>query len=205
MFLEQFGLSAENVLAYFSTSPFYSRQSINEQLRMQARFNSLQPTDTQRMKGTEYELWFHQPPAYFAIRSLERVFASLVLSDVYLVVHGTIYQCPCFRDVLNCRIDTFVALMHDVVDMLALARFDPLTGYKYTPAEQIQQSSQITGKQSKLGASQTENTMETDDSANSNHIWQDSSHAFKNELELSAYIDTSRGIDAIIHQAFLEN
>ena len=42
VFLQQFGLGEHNALDYFSTSQFYDPSCINEQIKMQARFNELE-------------------------------------------------------------------------------------------------------------------------------------------------------------------
>lgn len=58
-FLQMFGLNEMNVLEYFAQSQFYDPLCINEQLKMQARFNELeaQQLDMTTMKGVEFTLW----------------------------------------------------------------------------------------------------------------------------------------------------
>ena len=59
-FLRMFGLSEANALDYFAQSQFYDPLCINEQLKMQARFNELnaQQLDITTMKGVEFSLWY---------------------------------------------------------------------------------------------------------------------------------------------------
>ena len=59
-FLQMFGLSEINALDYFAQSQFYDPLCINEQLKMQARFNELnaQQLDMTTMKGIEFSLWY---------------------------------------------------------------------------------------------------------------------------------------------------
>jgi mediator of RNA polymerase II transcription subunit 6 len=74
VFLQSFGLSERNVMDYFALSQFYDPTSINEQFKMQQRFNQLskEPTaslDRRNMKGLEFELWyFTLQPSLFVIR-----------------------------------------------------------------------------------------------------------------------------------------
>ena len=42
VFLQQYGLGEHNALDYFSTSQFYDPSCINEQIKMQARFNEFE-------------------------------------------------------------------------------------------------------------------------------------------------------------------
>jgi mediator of RNA polymerase II transcription subunit 6 len=79
VFLQNFGLSQFNVLDYFALSQFYDSSCINEQLKMQARFNQLQQgqLDPTQLKGLEYELWyFTLQPSLFVIKRQQRVSPS---------------------------------------------------------------------------------------------------------------------------------
>ena len=69
VFLQNYGLNQFNVLDYFALSQYYDPLCLNEQIKMQARFNQLQSLDQKQMKGLEYELWyFTLQPCLFVIK-----------------------------------------------------------------------------------------------------------------------------------------
>jgi mediator of RNA polymerase II transcription subunit 6 len=108
VFLESFGLTPWNVLDYFSKSQFYDSSCINEQLKMQQRFNTLDVSD-QGLLGSSYELWYYSE-SLFVIKKLEKTLNSVTLTGVYYIVQGTIYQAPTLSQVLKNRLST--ALYH---------------------------------------------------------------------------------------------
>lgn len=108
LFLESFGLSPLNVLDYFSKSQFYDSSCINEQLKMQQRFNTLDVRDD-GLLGSSYELWYHSENLY-VIKKLEKSLNSVKLTGIYYIVEGTIYQAPTLSQVLKSRSRT--ALYH---------------------------------------------------------------------------------------------
>ncbi|KAJ1674196.1 Mediator of RNA polymerase II transcription subunit 6, partial [Spiromyces aspiralis] len=63
------GLRKENVLEYFSLSPFWDPNSNNAVVRMQTQFNELQreDMDLRKMVGVEFMLAFHDEPIVFVI------------------------------------------------------------------------------------------------------------------------------------------
>lgn len=104
IFLESFGLSPWNVLEYFSKSQFYDSSCINEQLKMQQRFNTLNVNDD-GLLGSSYELWYYSE-SLFVIKKLEKSLNSTKLTGIYYIVQGTIYQAPTLDHVLKSRLRT---------------------------------------------------------------------------------------------------
>ena len=73
--LQIHGLDQYNCLDYFSLSQFYDKSCLNEQVKMQSKFNSLQQDqlDRTKMKGIEYDLWyFTVTPSLYVVKKQYR-------------------------------------------------------------------------------------------------------------------------------------
>ena len=69
------GLRSENVLDYFSLSPFYDRRSNNQVLKMQSQLLSLGDVkeNLRKMRGIEFEIAYERPPDLWIIRKQQRL------------------------------------------------------------------------------------------------------------------------------------
>ncbi|KAJ3072425.1 Mediator of RNA polymerase II transcription subunit 6, partial [Quaeritorhiza haematococci] len=140
-FLQMFGLWEHNVLDYFALSQFYDKSSLNEQIKMQARFNELQANmlDRRRMVGLEYDLWyFTYQPSLFVIRKKYRSSPTKVdLIGIYYIIEGTIYQAPDLYTLLSNRILTSLHFVEKAfVEAREEARFHPAQGYLWAVDEE---------------------------------------------------------------------
>ncbi|KAJ3202986.1 Mediator of RNA polymerase II transcription subunit 6 [Entophlyctis luteolus] len=113
VYLETRGLSHHNALEYFQQCPqFYDKSCINEQIQMQARFNSLNPDDLEKM---------------YALSP-----AVVDLSAVYYIAEGTIYQSPDLSTLLSNRVLTS---LHHITSAFSCvsseARFQPARPYHW--------------------------------------------------------------------------
>mmetsp|Transcript_2460 Transcript_2460/g.4478 ORF Transcript_2460/g.4478 Transcript_2460/m.4478 type:complete len:219 (+) Transcript_2460:88-744(+) len=93
VFLQQFALTRENALEYFSRSPFYDPVSNNETLRMQGTSMS----HLQGMTGVEFALDERagKDGRLFLIRKQRRSGPSSVqVLSMYYILDGTVYQSP---------------------------------------------------------------------------------------------------------------
>ena len=101
--LTTFGLSTENVLDYFYTSPFYEPSSNNEIIRTQG----VSTAHLQQLTGLEYNVDISsskEPHLYVIRKQLRRSKTNTETIDVFYCLDGIIYQCPVLLDVLNSRI-----------------------------------------------------------------------------------------------------
>ncbi|KAJ3379962.1 Mediator of RNA polymerase II transcription subunit 6 [Entophlyctis sp. JEL0112] len=138
VYLETRGLSHHNALEYFQQCPqFYDKSCINEQIQMQARFNSLNPDDLEKMKqdmiGIEYALHsFSYNPSLFVIHKYNRTKERVDLSAVYYIAEGTIYQSPDLSTLLSNRVLTS---LHHITSAFSCvsseARFQPARPYHW--------------------------------------------------------------------------
>ncbi len=101
--LTTFGLSTDNVLDYFYTSPFYESSSNNEIIRTQG----VSSAHLQQLTGLEYNVDIassKEPHLYVIRKQLRRSKTNTETLDVFYCLDGIIYQCPVLLDVLNSRI-----------------------------------------------------------------------------------------------------
>jgi len=137
--VQAFGLRTDNVLDYFSMSPFYDRSSNNQVLKMQTNFNEqLQSRgsditkELEKMVGIEYRISVAREPDLWAIQKLYRKSPSDVdLLAVYFVSGENIYQSPSIYNVLVSRL---LAISKNVEEALGIAEQLPRftsRGYEY--------------------------------------------------------------------------
>ncbi|KAJ2781822.1 Mediator of RNA polymerase II transcription subunit 6 [Coemansia javaensis] len=136
------GLRPENVLEYFSQSPFWDSSSNNAVLKMQTQHSSgLQPAahDLTRMVGVEFAVTHADPPALFVITKSRRSSPTRTTPlAVYYILDGNAYEAPSLYSVVSSRILTSVKRVEAAFDVArAHAVFHPATGYSWqeTPAQ----------------------------------------------------------------------
>ncbi|PVV02493.1 hypothetical protein BB560_003051 [Smittium megazygosporum] len=91
------GLNSQNVMEYFSLSPFWDPNSNNAVLKMQTQFNALQNErmDLVHMVGIEFALVYEKAPEYFVIAKRRRYNPSRCINlSFYYILNGNIYQAP---------------------------------------------------------------------------------------------------------------
>ncbi|KAJ3388036.1 Mediator of RNA polymerase II transcription subunit 6 [Lobulomyces angularis] len=144
-FLQMYSLNEFNVLDYFSYSQFYEKSSLNEQIKMQARFNELQANmlDRRAMTGVEYDLWYHHitpNSSFFVIRKQIRHSPTKVdLMGLYYIINGTIYQSPDLFLLLSNRVLTSLHYVEKAfADIQAECNFHPTKGYVWKNIEELE-------------------------------------------------------------------
>ncbi|KAJ3328089.1 Mediator of RNA polymerase II transcription subunit 6 [Blyttiomyces sp. JEL0837] len=141
-FLQLFGLHEHNALQYFALSPqFYDKNSINERIAMQTRFNQLEAAqlDFRAMTGIEYSLgYFTYQPSLFVINKHYRHSPTKTdLLAVYYIVEGSIYQAPDLFSLISNRLLTSIHHVSTAFSNISNeARFDPSSGYRWSFEEQ---------------------------------------------------------------------
>ncbi|KAI8819841.1 MED6 mediator sub complex component-domain-containing protein [Fimicolochytrium jonesii] len=151
-FIQTYGLNKDNVMAYFSLSPFFDKSSIKEQISMQTRFNQLdagQSTQPERtITGLDYELLDANDtlPTLFTIVKGDRKSPTRVNRlAVYYVIDGTIYQAPDLYSLLSNRVLNSLHQVQDAFTTLSSeARYHPSMGHYWRSDEKL--LSQAMGK-----------------------------------------------------------
>lgn len=103
IWLKTFNLRKENVLDYFSTSPFYDPSSNNQILNTQG----ISSDHLLGLTGLEYsvDLEHSKEPHLFVINKGNRRSPTFVdIIEVYYCIDGVIYQSPFFLELLRARI-----------------------------------------------------------------------------------------------------
>ncbi len=110
--IQAFGLRTDNVLEYFSQSPFFDRTSNNQVVKMQSQFNeniqlhSLNiENELKKMTGIEFVILHRREPDFWIIRKQNRLGPEKVesLSDYY-IIGANIYMAPNVKDVVSTRL-----------------------------------------------------------------------------------------------------
>lgn len=117
-------------------SQFYDKSCLNEQIRMQARFNQLEASqlDIKQMQGLEYELWYftHEPSLYVIRKQMRRSTQRTDLLAVYYIVQGTIYQSPVLHSLLSNRVLTALHHTRSAIELASHGYdFHPMKGYEW--------------------------------------------------------------------------
>ncbi|KAJ2449720.1 Mediator of RNA polymerase II transcription subunit 6 [Coemansia sp. RSA 2336] len=127
------GLRPDNVLEYFSQSPFWDSTSNNAVLKMQTQFNDLQQAsyDLKSMKGIEFAVTHQEPPTLFIITKFRRTSPTKTTPlCVYYILDGNAYEAPSLYSIVSTRM---LSSIKKVQDAFAIARshaeFHPATGY----------------------------------------------------------------------------
>ncbi|KAF5094518.1 hypothetical protein D0Z03_002059 [Geotrichum reessii] len=148
------GLRTDNVLEYFSYSPFYDRGSNNQILKMQSQFQQ-QPAaapaaavpgasphqshqqqlyaELRNMKGTEFVVAIAREPELWVIRKQTRLSPQETRPlSTYFVVGENIYMAPSVHSVVSSRVlSTTLALTRALARASRLHGFSPSQGYFY--------------------------------------------------------------------------
>ena len=148
------GLRTDNVLEYFSYSPFYDRGSNNQILKMQSQFQQPPPTaaapgvpphqaaqqqqqqlyaELRNMKGTEFVVAIAREPDLWIIRKQTRLSPQETRPlATYFVVGENIYMAPSVHSVVTSRLlSTTQALTKALAKASRLHGFSPSQGYFY--------------------------------------------------------------------------
>ncbi|AMD19223.1 HBR322Cp [Eremothecium sinecaudum] len=153
--IQSFGLRTDNVLDYFSQSPFFDRTSNNQVVKMQHQFSQqlpLEPTrrappdrqhiwdqypvhavlerELSRLKGTEYILSHVREPDFWVIRKqLRSSETSVTPLDDYYIIGANVYKSPtAFRIIHNRLLATTLHLSRALEGVQRLSRFQPGQG-----------------------------------------------------------------------------
>ncbi|ODV94553.1 hypothetical protein PACTADRAFT_50431 [Pachysolen tannophilus NRRL Y-2460] len=134
--IQAFGLRTDNVLEYFSQSPFFDRTSNNQVLKMQSQFQ-LTPTNIQqelvKMKGIEFVVAHVREPDFWVIRKQKRESPENVtpINDYY-IIGANIYMAPTIASIVESRLlSTVLSLRESLIKLNKLPKFTPSTGHFY--------------------------------------------------------------------------
>lgn len=132
--IQSFGLRTDNVLEYFSQSPFFDKTSNNQVVKMQQQFSQMQQQtsgltnittatphrqhilstypmhgileqELSKLKGIEYVLEHVREPDFWIIRKRNRTSPSSVESlQDYYIIGANVYQSPTVAKIVQSRL-----------------------------------------------------------------------------------------------------
>lgn len=129
-FIQERGLNTNNVLEYFSLSPFYDRTSNNQVLMMQFQYQQIQipmgmtfhqyfQTRLSEMTGIEFIIAYTKEPDFWIVRKQKRLDPNnaITLQDYY-IIGANVYQAPKIYDVLSSRLLASILSLKKSTDLL---------------------------------------------------------------------------------------
>lgn len=129
-FIQERGLNTNNVLEYFSLSPFYDRTSNNQVLMMQFQYQQIQippgvsfhqyfQSRLSEMTGIEFVIAYTKEPDFWIVRKQKRQDPqnTVTLQDYY-IIGANVYQAPRIYDVLSSRLLASVLSIKNSTDLL---------------------------------------------------------------------------------------
>lgn len=121
LFLQNNPLNPETVMDYFSMSPFYDRESINEILKMQSTFTKIDIKEhLNRIEGIFYELNESESiieKDLYVISKNENINGSVTLLKAYYVMFGYIYTCPSVDLYSDTKMIDILSRMNSMLDL----------------------------------------------------------------------------------------
>lgn len=150
--IQMFGLRTDNVLDYFSQSPFFDRGSNNQVLKMQSQFNEAVNrgpgggpggpgggtnadfyNELRNMRGVEFVVAISREPDLWVIRKQTRLSPQETRPlATYFVIGENIYMAPSVHSVVTSRLlSTALCLNKALAKAARLPGFSPSQGYFY--------------------------------------------------------------------------
>ncbi|EPX72198.1 mediator complex subunit Pmc5 [Schizosaccharomyces octosporus yFS286] len=169
------GLRTENVLDYFSFSPFYDHKSNNQMLKMQSQFNALDLGDLnnhlRRLTGTQFVVTQERPPFLWIIQKQHRLNEQEVRPlNTYFVCNENIYMAPNAYTLLATRmLNATHSLQTALKKIENMPQYHPQEGYTYPQKISDNSSSHIKDPQE----SDNKETAAVDDNADNTFSTED--------------------------------
>lgn len=137
--IQMFGLRTDNVLEYFSQSPFYDRSSNNQVLKMQSQFNENLhgrldlSAELKNMQGIEFVIALAKEPEMWVIRKQNRLSPHEAKQlATYFVIGENIFMAPNVYSVVSSRLlSTVLSLNKALSKAVTLPTYSPSQGYSY--------------------------------------------------------------------------
>eukprot|EP01128_Nolandella_sp_AFSM9_P012818 TRINITY_DN9654_c0_g1_i1.p1 TRINITY_DN9654_c0_g1~~TRINITY_DN9654_c0_g1_i1.p1 ORF type:complete len:235 (-),score=58.74 TRINITY_DN9654_c0_g1_i1:57-761(-) len=132
-FLARSPVTPQNVFEYFSKSPFYSKDSNNQVLRMQGIPWETIPETLRVLIGKQYVLEKSVPPRLYTIKRIRRQNPEeCQVTGMYYIIDGTIYESPTLLATLEAKLDSCVYHLQEALNTVKnFVEFDSIEGYSW--------------------------------------------------------------------------
>ncbi|KAJ2079362.1 Mediator of RNA polymerase II transcription subunit 6 [Coemansia sp. RSA 988] len=135
------GLRPDNILEYFSQSPFWDSSSNNAVLKMQTQFNALQQGsyDLKNMVGVEFSVTHQEPPMLFIITKFRRTSPTKVTPiAAYYILDGNAYEAPSLHSIVSTRMLSSIKRVENAFEIArSHAVFHPSVGYSWNESAEL--------------------------------------------------------------------
>lgn len=135
-FLDQAPLTAENIIRYFSLSPFYDKGCLNEILKMQSQFANIDISHKLTTLPGFYYILEHNVQDLFVISKKNNTGQRTSTLRMYYCISGYIYCAPTVRAVSESRIVDSLSYLNEALDKYEeMKTFDWLKGFRFRTEE----------------------------------------------------------------------
>lgn len=135
-FLAQTPLTPENIVKYFSLSPFYDKSSLNEILKMQSQFANIDVSHKLTTLQGFYYVLEHSSTDLFIIARKNNTGQRTTIQRMYYCIHGYIYCAPTVKAISDSRSVDSLSYLNDALDKYEeMKTFDWLKGFRFRAEE----------------------------------------------------------------------
>jgi len=135
-FLAHSQLTQENIIGYFSLSPFYDKSSLNEILKMQSQFANIEVTHKLTSLQGFYYILEHSSADLFIIARKLNSGQKTTIQRMYYCIHGYIYCAPTVKAISDSRsVDSLLYLNEALDKYEEMKTFDWLKGFQFKAEE----------------------------------------------------------------------
>lgn len=135
-FITQTPLTAENVIRYFSLSPFYDKASLNEILKMQSQFANIDVSNKLTTLQGFYYILELSSADLFVIAKKKNAGQKTTTLRMYYCMYGYIYCAPIVRSVSESRIVDCLLYLNEALDKYEdMKTFNWLKGFRFKADE----------------------------------------------------------------------
>ncbi|ELA41749.1 uncharacterized protein VICG_01253 [Vittaforma corneae ATCC 50505] len=130
-FLTQNQLTPENIIQYFSFSPFYDKGCLNEILKMQSQFANIDISHKLTTLPGIYYILEHHNTDLFIIAKKKNTDQKTATLKVYYCMYGYIYCAPTARAVSNSKAIDCLSYLNEALNKYEeIKSFDWLRGFQ---------------------------------------------------------------------------
>lgn len=131
-FIAQQPLNTGNIMLYFSMSPFYDRNCLNEILKMQSQFANIDVSHKLTTLAGFYYILEHDEQDLFIIAKKNNTGQKTTTVKMYYCMFGYVYAAPTVKALSKFRIvDTLWHLNQALDKYEELKKFDWLDGFQF--------------------------------------------------------------------------
>lgn len=135
-FIAQAQLSPENIIQYFSLSPFYDKGCLNEILKMQSQFANIDISHKLTSLQGFYYILENTSQDLFVIAKKKNNGIKTTTVKTYYCIHGHFYCAPTVKAMSDSRLVDSLSYFNEALDLYEkMKKFDWLKGFQFRDDE----------------------------------------------------------------------